>query len=108
MASCSPESTCEVVRGTLLTELDPEQLASLCKALAHPARVRILKYLADRGTCFFGSLSDVIKLAPSTVSQHVSVLKEAGLIRGSANAQRMCYCVEPERLALLRSLVAAI
>jgi ArsR family transcriptional regulator len=99
---CAPGSIASDV------ELDAEQLALLCKALGHPARVRILKYLAEHGTCFFGNLSDVIDLAPSTVSQHVSVLKEAGLIRASANIQRMCYCVEPERIALLRTLIAAL
>lgn len=85
--------------------IDADELALLCKALAHPARVKLLRHLAGIGTCYFGSLSDLLELAPSTVSQHVSVLKDAGLIRGSAEVQRMCYCVEPERLAQLKRLI---
>ncbi len=90
------------------TDLDVEELALLCKALGHPARVRILRHLADHGTCFFGNFAEGLDLAPSTVSQHVSILKEAGLIRGAANAQRTCYCVQPERLAVLRKLIASL
>ncbi len=80
----------------------------LCKALAHPARVQLLRYLAQEGTCYFGSLSEVVGLAPSTTSQHVRVLKEAGLLLGSAEEQRTCYCVNPDRLAVLKRLVKAL
>ena len=95
--ACSP--------ATAVEEIDADGLALLCKALAHPARVQILKHLAKTGTCFFGSFSDVVPLAASTISQHVSILKEAGLIRGSADEQRMCYCVVPERLEILKQLI---
>jgi len=76
--------------------------------LAHPARVQLLRHLASIESCYFGSLSDVTGLAPSTTSQHVKVLKEAGLILGSAEEQRTCYCVNPERLALLKRWVQAL
>lgn len=82
-----------------------QELALLCKALGHPVRVQLLKYLIDCGTCFFGDLSDIVPLAASTVSQHVTVLKEAGLVCGAADEQRMCYCVNPERLAFFKRLV---
>jgi ArsR family transcriptional regulator len=82
-----------------------EALALLCKALGHPARVRLLKHLIDYGTCFFGDLSEVVPLAASTISQHMAVLKEAGLVSGSADAHRTCYCVNPDRLAFLKHLV---
>jgi ArsR family transcriptional regulator len=82
-----------------------EALARLCKALGHPARVRLLKHLIDSGTCFFGDLSEVVPLAASTVSQHMAVLKEAGLVIGSADEHRTCYCVNPDRIALLKHLV---
>ncbi|MFN4115440.1 MAG: ArsR/SmtB family transcription factor [Inhella sp.] len=88
--------------------LDNEELAALLKALAHPARLLLLRHLAQTGTCYFGSLSDLTGLAPSTTSQHVKVLKEAGLILGSAEEQRTCYCVNPDRLALLKRLVKAL
>ena len=89
-------------------ELDAEELAVLLKALAHPARIRLLQYLARQGTCYFGSLSDIVELAPSTTSQHVKVLKDAGLVLGSAEEQRTCYCVNADRLAVLKRLVKSL
>jgi ArsR family transcriptional regulator len=89
-------------------ELDAEELAVLLKALAHPARIRLLQHLARHGTCYFGNLSDVVELAPSTTSQHVKVLKDAGLVLGSAEEQRTCYCVNPDRVAVLKRLVEAL
>jgi ArsR family transcriptional regulator len=89
-------------------KLDEETLAALCKALAHPARVKLLNYLADYGTCYFGKLTDILPLAPSTISQHVTVLKEAGLILGSDDNTRTCYCVNVERLEELKGLIAAL
>lgn len=99
-ARCAPPSARE--------ELDAEELAVLLKALAHPARIRLLQHLAGHGTCYFGSLSDVVELAPSTTSQHVKVLKDAGLVLGSAEEQRVCYCVNPDRLTLLKRMVEAL
>jgi ArsR family transcriptional regulator len=88
--------------------IDADELARLCKALAHPARIKLLRHLAGIGTCYFGNLSDVLELAPSTTSQHLSILKDAGLIRGSAEVQRMCYCVDTERLAKLKLLIQSL
>ena len=82
-----------------------DELARMCKALGHPARVRLLKHLIDYGTCFFGNLSEVVPLAASTVSQHMAVLKAAGLVIGSADEHRTCYCVNPDRIAFLKHLV---
>jgi len=92
----------------LSESLDAEELAVLLKALAHPARIRLLQYLARQGSCYFGSLAQVVNLAPSTVSQHVQILKAAGLLLGSAQEQRTCYCVNPDRLAVLKRLVKAL
>lgn len=98
--ACAPTADIE--------SLDLEELATLLKALAHPARLQLLRHLAQTGTCYFGSLSELTGLAPSTTSQHVKVLKEAGLILGSAEEQRTCYCVNPDRLALFKRLVEAL
>ncbi|MBH9576727.1 ArsR/SmtB family transcription factor [Inhella proteolytica] len=103
--ACAPAS-CAPSRAA--TDLDEAELASLCKALAHPARVQLLRHLAHIDSCYFGNLSDLTGLAPSTTSQHVKVLKEAGLIVGSSEEQRTCYCVNPERLALLKRWVQAL
>jgi ArsR family transcriptional regulator, arsenate/arsenite/antimonite-responsive transcriptional repressor len=88
--------------------IDAEELATICKALGHPARVQLLKYLSAYGSCYFGSLTDVLPLAASTISQHVSVLKQAGLIVGSADEQRVCYCVNTERLDQLKHMIGKL
>jgi ArsR family transcriptional regulator len=97
------DSCCNPVQGA--ADLDADDVARLCKALGHPARVKLLKHLADFGECYFGSLADVLPLAPSTISQHVTILKEAGLICGSADEQRVCYCVNPARLEQLKQAI---
>lgn len=84
------------------------EVAALCKALGHPARVQLLRFLMQHETCFFGDLSEAVPLAASTVSQHLAILKEAGLVEGSADQQRVCYCVVPKRLAQLKRLIAAL
>jgi ArsR family transcriptional regulator len=82
-----------------------DELAVLCKALGHPVRLQIVRMLARHGKCYFGSIADAVAVAPSTASQHISVLKEAGLIKGWADEQRSCYCVDPAKLARLQKLI---
>ena len=89
------------------TEAD-EALARLAKAVGHPARVRILRLLAHRSTCVCGEIVDELPLAQSTVSQHLKLLKEAGLVRGTVDGPRVCYCLEPSALSRLKALVAAL
>jgi ArsR family transcriptional regulator, arsenate/arsenite/antimonite-responsive transcriptional repressor len=99
---------CEPKAGAAAPMIDAEDLALLCKALGHPARVQLLNYLSAYGACYFGSLADVLPLAASTISQHVSVLKQAGLIIGSSDEQRVCYCVNTERLAQFKQMVGQL
>ena len=81
------------------------ELARLARGLAHPLRVRILRLLRERGRCVCGDIVDEIPRAQSTVSQHLKVLKEAGLIQGEVELPRICYCLDPEALRKLKSLV---
>lgn len=99
---------CEPKGATAAPQINAEELALMCKALGHPARVQLLNYLSAYGACYFGSLTDVLPLAASTISQHVSVLKQAGLIVGSSEEQRTCYCVNTGRLALLKELIGQL
>lgn len=69
------------------------QLAEWCKALAHPARIAILKTLATRKECICGDLVIDLPLAQSTVSQHLKSLKEAGLVQGEVDGPRSRYCI---------------
>ena len=81
------------------------ELASLAKALGHPARVWILRLLLSRDSCFCGEIVEQLPLAQATVSQHLKVLKEADLIRGEIDGPRTCYCADRERLGALHELV---
>jgi len=85
-----------------------EELAALTKAVGHPARVQILRLLVRRESCICGDIVDELPLAQSTVSQHLKVLKEAGLIRGEIDGPRVCYCVEPHALRRLKALVGSL
>jgi ArsR family transcriptional regulator, arsenate/arsenite/antimonite-responsive transcriptional repressor len=84
------------------------ELASLAKALAHPARVRILRLLLARDACYCGQIVDELPLAQATVSQHLKVLKEAGLIVGEIDGLRTCYCARREQLARLHDLIGEL
>jgi ArsR family transcriptional regulator, arsenate/arsenite/antimonite-responsive transcriptional repressor len=84
------------------------ELAKLAKALGHPARVQILQMLIERGDCQCSVIVDRLPLAQATVSQHLKVLKEAGLIRGEIDPPRVCYCVNPQAVARLKSLIAGL
>lgn len=79
-----------------------ETLAAACKALSHPARLAILQILARQGSCICGEIVDVMPLSQATVSQHLKVLKEAGLVNGRIDGPRSCYCVDSEAMGALR------
>jgi DNA-binding transcriptional ArsR family regulator len=70
-----------------------QDLAAFAKAMAHPARIAILKILAQHNGCICGEIVEVLPLAQSTVSQHLKELKNAGLIDGTVDGPRSCYCI---------------
>lgn len=75
---------------------ETEQLAVFAKALGHPTRLAILRYLENQSCCFTGDLVGVIPLAQSTISQHLKELKNAGLIQGEVDPPRIKYCVNKD------------
>jgi len=85
-----------------------EDISRAAKALGHPARVQILRVLLASDSCLCGDIVEQLPLAQSTVSQHLKVLKEAGLIRGDIDGPRVCYCVEPRVLRRLKALVGSL
>lgn len=90
--------------------LDPnvapdDEIAALAKAIGHPARVKILRFLLEREECVVGAIVDELPLAQSTVSQHLKVLREAGLIHGEVDGPRICYCADASRIERLRGLL---
>ncbi len=84
------------------------ELANLAKALAHPARVAILRRLLAQGECVCGEIVEGLPLAQATVSQHLKVLKQAGLISGEVDGPRVCYCVNPKAVQRIKELIGAI
>lgn len=78
------------------------KIARFAKALGHPARIAILRHLASLETCCFNEISKEIPLADSTVSQHLSELKNAGLIQGSFDPPRVQYCINYENWKIAR------
>lgn len=83
-------------------------LAGQLKALGHPARLRVLEILAARGSCVCGEIVEVMPLAQATVSQHLKVLKEAGLIRGAIDGPRSCYCLDTTAVRELKATVGRL
>lgn len=87
---------------------DDDTLAALAKALAHPARVRILRFLAEQQACITGDIVSELDLAQSTVSEHLRVLRTAGLVQGEIEGPRTRYCLDPNGLVALTVGVDAI
>src|SRR5260221_14606739 len=85
-----------------------QELADLAKAIGHPARVQILRLLGQKPGCVCGEIVGELPLAQSTVSQHLKVLKESGLIRGDVDGPRVCYCIEPRALRRLKALIGGL
>ena len=106
-ACCPPADEQEDLRPVEGREADLE-LALFAKALGHPARARILRILTRKNSCICGDIVEELDLAQSTVSQHLKILKEAGLIRGEVDGPRVCYCVEPRALRRFRSLIGSL
>ena len=85
-----------------------EARAQLFKALGHPVRIRILQYLKQANRCVCGEIVEILPLAQSTVSQHLKILKEAGLVVGEIDGPCTCYCLDKKKLARLKKLVAGL
>lgn len=85
-----------------------EQVALVAKALAHPARVRIIELLLSRPGCIGGDIVDQVGLAQSTVSEHLRILKASGLVTGTVERPRICYSLDPAALAPLQALIGRI
>ena len=87
---------------TLFPSPGEPALVEQLKALAHPARLEILRVLAARGRCVCGEVVEVMPLAQATVSQHLKALKEAGLVAGTIDGRSSCYCLDREEIDRLR------
>jgi ArsR family transcriptional regulator, arsenate/arsenite/antimonite-responsive transcriptional repressor len=82
------------------------QLADLAKALAHPARIAILEFLAKQDTCVCGDIVDELPLSQATVSQHLAELKRIGLIKGEIEGPKVCYCINKRNWQEAKQILA--
>ena len=81
------------------------QIATMAKALGHPARIAIIEYLLSVKSCICGDIVNELPLAQPTVSQHLKELKNAGLIKGSIEGNAICYCVDPDAMHTLNTFL---
>ena len=88
----------------IVYQVETEELAKFAKALGHPTRIKILKYLENQSCCFTGDLLEVIPLAQSTISQHLKELKDAGLIQGEVNPPKIKYCINQDNWTKAKTL----
>lgn len=82
-----------------------EQLAQFARAMGHPARIAILQFLASQENCFFGDIREVLPIAKATVSQHLTILKEVGLIQGEIMPPKVKYCINRENWEMAKQLM---
>jgi ArsR family transcriptional regulator len=99
---------CDARPVSLPDDASAAELAQLAWAVAHPARVRIVRLLIQREACVCGEIVAELPLAQSTVSQHLKILKESGMVQGEIDGPKVCYCINPEKLAALKELIAAL
>ena len=85
-----------------------QELASFARVLSHPARIQILQELINKKSCTCLDIVDELPLAQSTVSQHLKVLKEVGIIEGHIDGTRICYCINTEKMKKLRDGFTAL
>ena len=81
-------------------------LASIAKALGHPARIAILQFLAERKACVCGDIVDELPLAQATVSQHLKELKNVGLVKGDIEGPSICYCIDEKTWNKAQKMIA--
>ncbi len=84
------------------------KVASLLKALGHPARIAIMEYLLKVNDCICGDIVNVLPLAQPTVSQHLKELKNAGLIKGSIEGTAICYCIDEKSLDFIHQYLGTM
>jgi ArsR family transcriptional regulator, arsenate/arsenite/antimonite-responsive transcriptional repressor len=94
-----------LIKSELFTD-EQNQIAKIAKAFAHPARVAILQHLFNAKSCICGELVIEIGLAQATISQHLKELKDMGLIKGTIEGTRVCYCIHKENWTVIKLTLA--
>src|SRR3990172_2344277 len=107
---CAPDSpqVVEMLAGPVDGPAADEELAAFAKAIGHPTRVRFLRMLAQKEACMCSHIVDELPLAQSTVSEHLRILRSAGLVQANENGPRVSYCIVPSALKRLKALLEAV
>lgn len=84
---------------------EQQQVSKYARALSHPARVAIMEFLARQRNCYFGEINTELPIAKATVSQHLAILKEVGLIQGTIEAPKVKYCINRSNWLLAQNLL---
>ena len=106
---CPPEAqTVDLLTTPVEGPAADEELAAFAKAIAHPTRVRILRMLAKKEARMCSHIVDELPLAQSTVSEHLRILRSAGLVQANENGPRVSYCIVPSALKRLKTLLEAV
>jgi len=79
------------------------QIATIAKAMGHPARIAIIEYLMKANECICGDIVNELPLAQPTVSQHLKELKNAGIIKGNIEGNSICYCIDEKTIDILNT-----
>jgi DNA-binding transcriptional ArsR family regulator len=95
-----------VVSKTELFDIILQERANLFKALAHPARLQILRFLSETKTCISGDISEELPLSRTTVNQHLKELKDAGLIQGHVEGVKTNYCLDYEKVEEMKNALS--
>jgi predicted transcriptional regulator len=80
------------------------EIATIAKVFSHPARVAIIQYISTQEACICNDIVDEIGLAQATISQHLKVINDAGLLKGTFEGKSLCYCLNVDRFQELQSL----
>jgi ArsR family transcriptional regulator, arsenate/arsenite/antimonite-responsive transcriptional repressor len=92
-----------ITKTDLFTE-NQNEIASLAKAIAHPARVAIIEYLLKVNACICNDIVNELPLAQPTISQHLKELKNAGIIKGNIEGNAICYCIDEKTFSKIQGL----
>jgi ArsR family transcriptional regulator, arsenate/arsenite/antimonite-responsive transcriptional repressor len=107
---CPPENpqTVDLISGPVDSPAADEELAAFAKAIGHPIRVRILRMLARKEARMCSHIVDDLPLAQSTVSEHLRILRSAGLVQANEQGPRVSYCIVPSALKRMKALLEAM
>ena len=102
------KNDCEPCCTISIEGTEKDRFVALLKAAGNPIRFEIMKYLVTHPGCITGNIVDHLPIAQSTVSQHLTVLREAGWIEGTTEGPATCYCLSKENIAWFKKIVAQI